>query len=118
MKELKAFFSDPETSPSAKVIIFVAELISVQRIQSSVQQEDITYENGELPKCAAICSAISQEQREHNLNLFRSGQVRIIVATDILSRGMDIKDINLRQKVFHSYSYRPSKNYLSFLDCL
>jgi len=42
-----------------------------------------------------ISSDLEQSQREDVLNGFRSRRIRILVATDVMSRGIDIKDINL-----------------------
>jgi superfamily II DNA/RNA helicase len=42
-----------------------------------------------------ISSDFEQEEREEVLRGFRSKRIRIVVATDVLSRGIDIKDINL-----------------------
>lgn len=42
-----------------------------------------------------ISSDLEQQQREEVLNRFRSKQTKVIVATDVLARGIDIKDINL-----------------------
>ena len=42
-----------------------------------------------------ISSDLEQTQREEVLLKFRSRKTRILVATDVLSRGIDIKDINL-----------------------
>jgi superfamily II DNA/RNA helicase len=42
-----------------------------------------------------ISSDLEQKEREEALNRFRSRQTRIIVATDVLARGIDIKDIDL-----------------------
>jgi superfamily II DNA/RNA helicase len=43
----------------------------------------------------AISSDLEQSQREEVLLGFRSKRTRILVATDVMSRGIDIKDINL-----------------------
>lgn len=43
----------------------------------------------------AISSDLEQSERESVLNGFRSKRIRILVATDVMSRGIDIKDINL-----------------------
>ncbi len=42
-----------------------------------------------------ISSNLEQKERESVLGRFRSRQTRILVATDVISRGIDIKDINL-----------------------
>lgn len=42
-----------------------------------------------------ISSDLEQKEREEVLMRFRSKRTRILVATDVLSRGIDIKDINL-----------------------
>ncbi len=44
---------------------------------------------------AGISSDLEQSEREQVLLKFKQKQVRILVATDVLSRGVDIKDINL-----------------------
>ena len=45
--------------------------------------------------CEGISSDLEQKEREEVLMRFKSKQTRILVATDVLSRGIDIKDINL-----------------------
>ena len=42
-----------------------------------------------------ISSDLEQKDREEALRGFRSKRTRVVVATDVLSRGIDIKDINL-----------------------
>lgn len=42
-----------------------------------------------------ISSDLGQKDREDILVRFRSRKIRVLVATDVLSRGIDIKDINL-----------------------
>jgi superfamily II DNA/RNA helicase len=44
---------------------------------------------------AGISSDLQQNEREEVLAKFRAKQLRILVATDVMSRGIDIKDINL-----------------------
>lgn len=43
----------------------------------------------------AISSDLEQEDREKVLLGFRAKRIRILVATDVMSRGIDVKDINL-----------------------
>jgi len=42
-----------------------------------------------------ISSNLDQEKREEVLRGFRSKQIRILVATDVMSRGIDVKEINM-----------------------
>lgn len=42
-----------------------------------------------------ISSDLEQDKREEILRQFRAKKIRILVATDVMSRGIDIKDINL-----------------------
>ena len=46
-------------------------------------------------KAQGVSSNLDQEQREEILRGFRSKRIRIVVATDVMSRGIDIKEINL-----------------------
>jgi len=46
-------------------------------------------------RTCAIHGNKKQAEREHVLGQFRSGQMQIMVATDVASRGLDIKDINV-----------------------
>jgi len=44
---------------------------------------------------AGISSDLKQSEREEVLRKFRAKQIRVLVATDVMSRGIDVKDINL-----------------------
>ncbi len=46
-------------------------------------------------KVEGISSDLDQREREDVLMRFRSRQTKVLIATDVLSRGIDIKDINL-----------------------
>lgn len=46
-------------------------------------------------KAKGISSNLGQEDREEVLRKFRRKRIPILVATDVMSRGIDIKDINL-----------------------
>lgn len=46
-------------------------------------------------KAKGISSSLEQDKREEVLRGFRSKRIRILVATDVMSRGIDIKEINL-----------------------
>lgn len=51
--------------------------------------------NRENMSVAGMSSDFDQSEREKVLNKFRARSIRTLVATDVMSRGIDIKDINL-----------------------
>lgn len=48
-----------------------------------------------VPDVEEIHSDLEQPEREAAMNRFRSRQTRVLVATDIISRGIDVEDIDL-----------------------
>jgi superfamily II DNA/RNA helicase len=46
-------------------------------------------------RASEMHSGLDQEQREETIRSFKNKKIRILVATDILSRGIDIKGIEL-----------------------
>jgi superfamily II DNA/RNA helicase len=69
------------------IIIFTSTKKKVFTIVRSLSREDY--------QTQAISSDLSQKERELALRKFKSRETRVLVATDVLSRGIDIKDINL-----------------------
>ncbi|CAI4038111.1 hypothetical protein SMKI_04G4510 [Saccharomyces mikatae IFO 1815] len=46
-------------------------------------------------KVTILHGSKSQEQREHSLQLFRTGKVQIMIATNVAARGLDIPNVSL-----------------------
>ncbi|MFM2392853.1 MAG: hypothetical protein RLZZ546_835 [Bacteroidota bacterium] len=69
------------------ILIFSSTKKNVGNIISSLKQNGLNAES--------ISSDLEQKEREEVLMRYKSKQTRILVATDVLSRGIDIKDINL-----------------------
>ncbi len=69
------------------VIIFVSTKSKVKDLERDLIKADL--------KAKAIHSDLDQTERERVLREFRNKQLQILVATDILSRGIDIEDIGL-----------------------
>ena len=44
---------------------------------------------------STIHSELSQEEREGVMKTFRSGQTRVLIATDVLARGIDVQQVNM-----------------------
>ena len=70
-----------------RILIFSSTKKKVGEIVRSLKKNGLNAEG--------MSSDFEQKEREDVLNRFRSKETRIIVATDVLSRGIDIKDINL-----------------------
>ncbi len=69
------------------IIIFSSTKKNINTILQSLKRNKLDAEG--------ISSDLEQKEREEVLLRFRSKQLRILVATDVMSRGIDIKDINL-----------------------
>ncbi|MBQ6914788.1 MAG: DEAD/DEAH box helicase [Kiritimatiellae bacterium] len=69
-----------------KVIVFAKMRHGADRVTKKLAREGIS--------CAAIHSDKTQNQRTRALDGFRRGDVRVLVATDIASRGIDVPDVS------------------------
>ncbi len=69
------------------ILIFCSTKKKVTQLVHSLQRKKMD--------AVAISSDLEQKERESVLMQFRARQIRILVATDVLSRGIDVKDINL-----------------------
>lgn len=69
------------------ILVFSSTKRKVTEIVRSLKKAGIIAEG--------ISSDLEQKEREDVLMRFRSRRTRVLVATDVLSRGIDIKDINL-----------------------
>lgn len=69
------------------IIIFCSTKKKVERLARKLKQKGYS--------CQGISSDYEQDAREEALRDFRSGKTRIMVATDVMSRGIDIKGIDL-----------------------
>ncbi|HKJ43057.1 MAG TPA: DEAD/DEAH box helicase [Sunxiuqinia sp.] len=69
------------------IIIFCSTKKKVANIARALKKKKFVVEG--------ISSDLEQKEREEILRKFRARQISILVATDVLSRGIDIKDINL-----------------------
>ncbi len=69
------------------ILIFTSTKKKVADIVKGLKKVDL--------EASGISSMLDQDSRERILLKFRAKKIRILVATDVLSRGIDIKDINL-----------------------
>jgi len=76
-----------EQKEFGSVLVFCSSKLSVKKLYEELRRAKFSVGN--------IQSDLEQDQREQVLLDFRSRKLKIIVATDILSRGIDIEDIDL-----------------------
>jgi superfamily II DNA/RNA helicase len=69
------------------ILIFTSTKSNVTKIVRRLKGNDYSIEG--------ISSDLDQREREQVLSRFRSRRTRVLVATDVISRGIDIKDIHL-----------------------
>jgi len=69
------------------VLIFASSIKSVREIKRTLNRAGM--------KASEMHSGLDQNEREETIRDFKSKKIRILVATDILSRGIDIQEIEL-----------------------
>ena len=70
-----------------KVILFAGSKVKVREVAKVLKRMGVSADE--------MHSDLSQEQREEVMHEFRNNRIGILVATDIVSRGIDIDDISL-----------------------
>ena len=70
-----------------RVIIFSGSKMKVKQLAAALQQSGIN--------CGAMHSDLEQAERDDVMFKFKSGQYDVLVATDIVARGIDIDDIEM-----------------------
>ena len=70
-----------------RVIVFSGSKFKVKQLAASLQQIGVN--------CGAMHSDLEQAERDDVMFKFKSGQYDVLVATDIVARGIDIDDIEL-----------------------
>jgi len=82
---IESLIAGKEDTPS--ILVFTSTKKKVSVIVRALKKKGFVAEG--------ISSDLEQKEREDVLMRFKARQIRILVATDVLSRGIDIKDINL-----------------------
>jgi len=95
----------------ARTLIFVKKKSSARWVSKQLRKVDGDFDQ---ITSAEIHGDRSQSQRESALNAFRSGEIQILVATDVAARGLDINgvehvinfDLGATKDEFDSYVHR------------
>ena len=70
-----------------RVLIFASSKLKVKEVTKALQRLHLNV--GEMH------SDLDQKQRDHIMHEFKNGRINLLVATDIVARGIDIDDIRL-----------------------
>ena len=81
---IRELFAEPSDS---KTIIFSSSKLKVKELARTLKRMNLDV--------AAMHSDLEQAQREEVMLAFKNNRIRILVATDIVARGIDIEDIGL-----------------------
>jgi ATP-dependent RNA helicase DDX5/DBP2 len=76
-----------QRSKMPKTIVFMARKIDCDEMADNLRAEGVPADS--------IHGDLSQEKRSRTLDRFRRGSVRVLVATDVAARGLDVKDVEV-----------------------
>jgi ATP-dependent RNA helicase DDX5/DBP2 len=74
-----------QLAPVGKIIVFTATKRDCDTLASMLHRDGHA--------CQAIHGDKTQQERNYTLEQFRKGSIKIMVATDVAARGLDVKDI-------------------------
>ncbi len=81
---LKKIFNE---NPPQRVIVFSSSKLKVKNLARELRSKNI--------KIAEMHSDLDQDKRDDVMLDFKAGKIQVIVATDILARGIDVDDIEM-----------------------
>lgn len=112
-KKLALVVSAIQEGPAGRTLIFVQKKRSATWVKKMLKNGGPSDGDSFEPIAAEdIHGDRSQSQRENALNKFRSGEIRVLVATDVAARGLDIAGVehvvnmDLPVDDFDSYVHR------------
>lgn len=84
----KRFFLERivKENPDKKILAFVRTKVRCERVAKAMERVDI--------KAVSIHSDKSQQQRNDVMQQFKSGEVKLLIATDVSARGVDIPNVD------------------------
>jgi len=83
----KRFFLESiiKDNPEQKILVFVRTRVRAERVKKALDRVGIAAET--------IHSDKPQQERESTMNSFRSDKLKVLIATDVSARGIDIPDV-------------------------
>ncbi len=80
---LRRFIND---NPKSRIIVFVRTRVRAERVAKALERGNI--------KSATIHGEKDQKDRTDVMNRYKSGEMNILIATDVSARGIDIADVH------------------------
>ncbi len=74
-----------KNNSESKILVFVRTKVRAERVKKAMTRVNIVTDT--------IHSDIIQEERERTMISFRKGELKILIATDVSARGIDIPDV-------------------------
>ncbi len=83
----KRFFLERliKENPEKKILIFVRTKVRAERVQKAMERVQI--------EAQFIHGGKEQDERKKVLDLFRKGEIKVLIATDVSARGIDIPEV-------------------------
>lgn len=85
--DLLTYLLEIQKATKEKMLVFASTKAKVKQIRMDLSKSGLN--------AAEIHSDLEQDERREVLRRFHNGTVQVLVATDILARGIDVKDIDL-----------------------
>jgi len=84
----KRFFLERmvKENPDKKILVFARTKVRCERVLKAMERVEI--------KSVTIHSDKTQDERNEAMNAFKSGEVKLLIATDVSARGIDIPDVD------------------------
>ncbi|HZL12324.1 MAG TPA: DEAD/DEAH box helicase [Prolixibacteraceae bacterium] len=84
----KRFFLERmiKENPDSKILVFIRTKVRAERVFKAMERVGI--------KSVTIHGDKEQKDRLDVMNLFKSGEVKVLIATDVSARGIDIPDVD------------------------
>lgn len=99
----KRFFLERvvRANPDSKILVFVRTQVRAERVQRAMARVDIVSE--------VIHGGKAQDERQRVMQQFKQGDVKLLIATDVSARGIDIQNVEI---VINYDLPEPSENYV------
>ncbi len=87
MDDKRFFLEDViKSEPDKKILVFVRTKVRAERVKKAMERVEIDTDT--------IHSDKTQDERLDNMERFRNGELKILIATDVSARGIDIPNVD------------------------